>query len=80
VSGRGWAALVDDEAIEGHLFFHPGEDSSLRAERSSTARARPARHNLPLPTRHEAIRVATNSAWGSAHRKQVTTRRRLDRQ
>ncbi len=32
VSGRGWAVLVDDETIEGHLFFHMGDDSSFRAE------------------------------------------------
>ncbi len=32
VSGRGWAVLADDETIEGHLFFHLGDDSSFRAE------------------------------------------------
>lgn len=32
VSGRGWAALADGRTIEGHLFFHLGEDSSFRAE------------------------------------------------
>ena len=32
VSGRGWAVLVDDETIEGHLFFHLGDDSTFRAE------------------------------------------------
>jgi hypothetical protein len=32
VSGRGWAVLVDDDTIEGHLFFHLGDDSSFRAE------------------------------------------------
>ena len=32
VSGRGWAVLVDDETIEGHLLFHMGDDSSFRAE------------------------------------------------
>lgn len=31
VSGRGWAARVDD-SIEGHLFFHLGDESSFRAE------------------------------------------------
>ncbi|MEV0291449.1 MULTISPECIES: hypothetical protein [unclassified Kribbella] len=31
VSGRGWAALVGHESIEGHLFFHLGDDSSFRA-------------------------------------------------
>jgi hypothetical protein len=31
VSGRGWAILVDDAMIEGHLFFHLGDDSSFRA-------------------------------------------------
>lgn len=32
VSGRGWACLVDDQTIEGHLFFHLGEDSTFRAK------------------------------------------------
>ena len=32
VSGRGWAALVDEETIEGHLFFFMGDDSSFRAK------------------------------------------------
>ncbi len=32
VSGRGWAVLVDDTTIEGHLFFHLGDDSSFRAK------------------------------------------------
>ena len=32
VSGRGWATLVDDAMVEGHLFFHMGDDSSFRAE------------------------------------------------
>lgn len=31
VSGRGSASVVDDETIEGHLFFHLGDDSSFRA-------------------------------------------------
>lgn len=32
ISGRGWAVWADDETIERHLFFHPGDDSSFRAE------------------------------------------------
>jgi hypothetical protein len=32
VSGRGWAALVGDAMLEGHLFIHRGEDSGFRAE------------------------------------------------
>lgn len=32
VCGRGWAYLADDETIEGHLFFHNGDDSSFRAK------------------------------------------------
>jgi hypothetical protein len=34
VSGRGWAVLVDDDMIEGHLLFHLGDDSSFRRSRS----------------------------------------------
>ena len=37
VSGRGWAVLVDDETIEGHLFFRLGDDSTFRAERGTPA-------------------------------------------
>ncbi|MEU7788853.1 hypothetical protein [Amycolatopsis sp. NPDC049159] len=32
ISGRGWAVLVDDDTIEGHLFVHLGDDSSFRAK------------------------------------------------
>jgi hypothetical protein len=32
VSGRGWAVLLDDQTIEGHLFLHLGDDSTFRAE------------------------------------------------
>ncbi|MBF6288669.1 hypothetical protein [Nocardia cyriacigeorgica] len=32
VNGRGWAVLVDNETIEGHLFFHLGDNSSFRAK------------------------------------------------
>jgi hypothetical protein len=31
VSGRGWAALSEDGALAGHLFFHSGDDSGFRA-------------------------------------------------
>ncbi|THJ74550.1 hypothetical protein [Candidatus Frankia alpina] len=30
-SGRGWAALGEDGALTGHLFFHLGDDSGFRA-------------------------------------------------
>jgi hypothetical protein len=36
VSGRGWASIVDDETIEGHIFFHMGDDSSFRARPFTT--------------------------------------------
>jgi hypothetical protein len=32
VSGRGWALVADGETIDGHLFFHFGDDSSFRAK------------------------------------------------
>lgn len=32
VSGRGWAALADDGTLDGHLFFHLGDDSAFHAE------------------------------------------------
>jgi hypothetical protein len=34
VSGRGWADLHDDGVLHGHLYFHLGDDSSFRAERT----------------------------------------------
>jgi hypothetical protein len=37
VSGRGWASLIDDATVEGHLFFHMGDDSSFRAEHLARA-------------------------------------------
>ena len=32
MSGRGWAALNPDGTLEGHIFFHLGDDSAFRAE------------------------------------------------
>lgn len=37
VSGRGWATLIDEALIEGHVFFHLGDDSSFRAEPAHAA-------------------------------------------
>ena len=34
VSGRGWAALQDDDLLRGHLYFHLGGDSGFLAERN----------------------------------------------
>lgn len=31
-SGRGWACLLDDDLLVGHLFIHMGDDSAFRAE------------------------------------------------
>jgi hypothetical protein len=31
--GRGWAALSCDGTLEGHIYFHLGDDSAFRAER-----------------------------------------------
>jgi hypothetical protein len=33
VSGRGWAALNPDGTLEGHIYFHLGDDSAFLAER-----------------------------------------------
>ncbi len=33
VSGRGWAALNPDGTLQGHIYFHLGDDSAFRAER-----------------------------------------------
>jgi hypothetical protein len=32
VSGRGWAALNHDGTLEGHIYFHLGDDSAFCAE------------------------------------------------
>ncbi len=34
VSGRGWA-LVDQEEMTGHIFFHLGDDSGFKAKRQN---------------------------------------------
>lgn len=31
VCGRGWAALAEDGTLDGHLFFHLGDDSGFHA-------------------------------------------------
>jgi hypothetical protein len=31
VCGRGWATLVEDGTLDGHLFFHLGDDSGFHA-------------------------------------------------
>jgi len=36
-SGRGWAALNPDGTLEGHIYFHLGDDSAFRAERFNEA-------------------------------------------
>jgi hypothetical protein len=36
-SGRGWAALNPDGTLEGHIYFHLGDDSAFRAERFNGA-------------------------------------------
>ena len=37
VSGRGWAGLNPDGRLEGHIYFHLGDDSAFRAERFNGA-------------------------------------------
>lgn len=32
VSGRGWAARLDDGSLDGHLYMHLGDDSGFRAK------------------------------------------------
>lgn len=33
VTGRGWAAIQGDGSVDGHIYFHLGDDSGFRAER-----------------------------------------------
>lgn len=37
-TGRGWVAVEDDGTLRGHIFFHLGDDSGFRAERTSEER------------------------------------------
>ena len=43
-SGRGWAKLLKDGSLSGHIYFHHGDDSSFKAisyqEDETTRRAR----------------------------------------
>jgi hypothetical protein len=32
--GRGWAVLEDDGSLRGHIYFHLGDDSGFRGERT----------------------------------------------
>jgi hypothetical protein len=41
--GRGWAALDADDALQGRLFFHLGDDSAFTATREREARKPRAR-------------------------------------
>lgn len=36
-SGRGWAALNLDVTLEGHIYFHLGDESGFRAEQFNEA-------------------------------------------
>lgn len=36
--GRGWAAVEEDGTLRGHLFFHLGDGSGFRAERTGEER------------------------------------------
>lgn len=36
-SGRGWAVVDEDGSLRGHIFFHLGDDSGFRAERTGSA-------------------------------------------
>jgi hypothetical protein len=42
-SGRGWAALGDDDVLRGRLYIHRGDDSAFEAERVGTTRSEPRR-------------------------------------
>ena len=55
-NGRGWLTLVGDNRIEGRLFFHTGDDSSLVAMRASaaTTKRQPARRTARQPARRRA--------------------------
>ena len=34
-SGRGWAALTEVDVLQGHIFFHQGDDSAFTAARKT---------------------------------------------
>lgn len=37
-NGRGWALLMHDRTLEGHIYFHQGMDSAFQAEPHDSAR------------------------------------------
>lgn len=43
IAVRGWAALRDDGTLDGHLFFHLGDDSGSHAVPFDLAAGRDAR-------------------------------------
>ncbi|MGH9126046.1 MAG: hypothetical protein ACRDZ8_15165 [Acidimicrobiales bacterium] len=36
VTGRGWAALIEEVTMTGHIYFHMGDDSGFRAVREGS--------------------------------------------
>ena len=34
-TGRGWAVIEEDGSLRGHVFFHLGDESGFRAERTA---------------------------------------------
>ncbi len=48
VSGRGWAALNPDGTLEGHIYFHLGDDSAFRAERACVEPGIPGRADAQI--------------------------------
>ncbi len=38
VTGRGWAVLNSDDALDGRIFFHLGDDSGFQATRAEPTR------------------------------------------
>ncbi|HTX55405.1 MAG TPA: hypothetical protein VMD08_18525 [Candidatus Baltobacteraceae bacterium] len=41
-SGRGWAKLLKDGSLAGHIYFHQGEDSGFKAIRMGEETSRAA--------------------------------------
>ena len=49
VSGRGWIALADADTIEGHIWFHMGDDSGFVARRHVLADLSTSEASSPPP-------------------------------
>ena len=59
-AGRGWAQLVRDGSLQGHFYFHTGDDSGFLAVRDA---GEPSRR-LSVPSSYARGRQCGYNGWG----------------